>query len=41
MKDVIRAIEEWVNIECMNNPESLAPVWAMGVKAFLLAVDAE
>ena len=41
MKQVIEQINEYVARECLNNPETLAPVYAMGVKAFLLAVDCE
>ena len=41
MKELIQQINEYVARECLMNPESLAPVYAMGITAFLMAVDCE
>lgn len=41
MKKVIEQIDEYVARECLHNPESMAPVHGMGLKAFLMAIDCE
>ena len=39
MKELIAAIDRYVDVECMHDSNSMAPVMAKLVKAFLRNID--